>query len=192
MSSVTSTSPPAQVAPHPSVHVSNHLCLHSPRPRAQCVWGVNNPPRGAVIMPLALQSLVRRRLVWDLSRAPGPHQPSQASRKLPDLLCILLILKENKLHKWDRWFLFVMTVAILPHPSLPHLLLLFILKPLPAPPPSPYTSPRSSLPPLLHGVRSELVGGRRGSLPVDSASPEAAYCWNLELDLMQLSSPTLL
>lgn len=44
-------------------------------------------------------------------------QPSQASFKLLDLLSILLILKENKLHKWDRWFLFVMTVAILSSPA---------------------------------------------------------------------------
>lgn len=46
---------------------------------------------------------------------PGLPQNSQISTS------ILLILKENKLHKWDRCFLFVMTVAIL----LPFLPLLF-------------------------------------------------------------------
>lgn len=65
-------------------------------------------------MPLALRAQ---------QKAGFSHRarPSQASLKLPDLFSILLILKENKLHKWDRWFLFVMTVAILspPPPLLP-------------------------------------------------------------------------
>lgn len=52
------------------------------------------------------------------SLLPGLPQNSQISTN------ILLILKENKLHKWDRCFLFVMTVAIL----LPPLPLLFFLK----------------------------------------------------------------
>lgn len=45
---------------------------------------------------------------------------------------ILLILKENKLHKWDRCFLFVMTVSILfspPSPALPSVFLALLEAP---------------------------------------------------------------
>lgn len=68
---------------------------------------------GWKIMPLAHATQGK---CWLYPRA----QPSQAPLKLLDLLSILLILKENKLHKWDRWFLFVMTVAILSSPPPPN------------------------------------------------------------------------
>lgn len=62
---------------------------------------------GLILMPLT------RRTQKKAGCSPGPGPPPGLSLKLPDLFSILLILKENKLHKWDRWFLFVMTVAIL-------------------------------------------------------------------------------
>lgn len=51
----------------------------------------------------------RLKVLWSLLQ--GLPQNTQISTN------ILLILKENKLHKWDRCFLFVMTVTFLRPPS---------------------------------------------------------------------------